>query len=71
MVTIKPQPVRTLQEYYNECINMLDQQPGDYHIGPAHREIVAMCHKLNRPIQNCVKLLMATARENVRYTGGL
>lgn len=54
----KPQPVRTLKEYYNECIHMLNCQPGNYHIGSAQREIIAMCHALKRPIQNCVALLM-------------
>ena len=49
-------------QYLAEVIDMLNRQPGDYTIGRNEREIVAMCHKLNRPIANCVGLLMRLQR---------
>jgi hypothetical protein len=49
-----PKPSFTLDQYYAECIHMLEQQPGDYHIGPAARALIAQCHKDDRSVASAV-----------------
>lgn len=44
----------TLQQYYNECIDMLSHQPGDWHVGEAERHIIVICHRDNRPLTSAV-----------------
>lgn len=48
----------TLTEYYNECIDMLNRQSNDYHVGEAERKIIAICHRDNRPITSAVGYIM-------------
>jgi len=48
----------TLQEYYNECIHMLNRQPCDWRVGAAERSIIATCHRDNRPITSAVAYIM-------------
>lgn len=53
-----PQLPLTAQEYYDECVIMLERQPCDWHIGAVERMIIAECHRTNRPITSAVAYVM-------------
>lgn len=55
----------TRDEYLKEVMHMLQRQKGDYHIGRNQREVIAMCADLERPVGNCVGLLMRLAINSV------